>query len=147
MNIRFAPLALASLLLVRVVHADDSAFAHSAAQPKNEIRAGTTSEPPSGIGLLVTGSILTADAAANLAGASLCQTGLVTDNNRSRCWALALGFVGVLAAVGVPLLVIGAGQRARHADWERTHPGATASAWSVTPVGGGALLSLTIRTD
>jgi hypothetical protein len=49
------------------------------------------------------------------------------------------------AAIGIPMLVVGLSQRAHHAEWLRAHPAVTA--FSVTPVAGGALLSATFRTN
>jgi hypothetical protein len=148
MNARFVPLVVACTLMTRAAFADPAEPPPAHAPPNGVATTPPAAEPepPSGIGLVVTGAIFTGVAGANLVTAPLCATGLVADSERSLCWGLSLGVAGAFAAVGIPLLVIGAGQRSHHADWERAHP--QSSGWFVvpTPIRGGALISVTLRT-
>jgi hypothetical protein len=96
------------------------------------------------MGFIIAGSIFTSIAAANLMTSLVCATDFVADSRRFQCWSIQLAAVGASAGLGLPMLIVGANQRAGHAEWLRARP--QVAALSVTPVAGGALLSATFRT-
>lgn len=92
---------------------DGASFAQKAAIDK----------PPSGVGLLVAGGILTGIGVTNLATSPICKTSLVDHSAQDPCLAGSLIVGGTLTLVGVPLLIVGASQRSRYNEWKRNFLG------------------------
>jgi hypothetical protein len=136
---------VSSVLVYAAWGADVTASALQSGVAPRPAASDATAEPPSGLGLLITGAVFSGIAAVNLVTSPLCATDFVSDSNRGLCWGVQLGVVGAFAAVGLPLLVIGANQNAHHSEWVLMHSQGTA--WSVTPVAGGAVVSMTVPTD
>jgi hypothetical protein len=92
--------------------------------------------PSSGTGLLIGGGIATGVGGLNfLTGALECSSSLVSSDNRTLCYGLSFGFGGAAILVGVPLLIVGANQRASYNEWLKDHP--AVEALSVVPMPGG----------
>lgn len=63
--------------------------------------------PPSGTGLIVTGSIFTAIGGVNLLTAPICKTDLIAKDTQTVCLGASLG-VGIgFVAIGIPMLLVG----------------------------------------
>ncbi len=95
------------------------------------------SPPPTGLSWLVVGSLATAGGVINLAGAPLCELHIIRSTARTPCLVTSLGFGIGLAAVGIPLIVVGAGKRAAWLDWTRrmtvvAGPGSALVGWSTS---------------
>jgi hypothetical protein len=97
-------------------------------------------QPTSGLPLLVTGAALTGVGVANLATAPICKVRSVIPetNTQNVCFDVSLIFGGALVAVGVPLLIVGIGERSRYKEWLARHT--VVAGLSLAPIpGGGAL--------
>lgn len=91
--------------------------------------------PPSGLGLIIGGSILTGVGLISLATAPACASFYnEASGNRGGCYAstVIVGLVGL--GIGVPLLVIGAIRQARFNRW--AHGGGYALLEGLTPTAG-----------
>lgn len=84
--------------------------------------AWRSGRPPSGVGFLVSGGILTGLGVLNLAAAPVCQTSLVREDVQDECMVTSLVAGGVMLAVGIPLLVVGGTKRARFIEWQEQQP-------------------------
>lgn len=102
-------------------------------------------KPPSGLGMLITGAILTGVGVVNLAaGPPLCLAfysgsflgGPPNQDARNACIDAELIVGGVLTAVGVPLLIVGASRQSRFRQWKADHP----YAFTMAPTRHGAAL-------
>lgn len=90
---------------------------------------GPAPEPPKrGIGYLVGGGILTGAGAAVLtaSGLAFASGARCEEQGGGECWQALAGFIelpfGIVGvAVGVPLLVVGAGQNRYWRRWQREH--------------------------
>jgi len=123
----FAITAIAATLLTRGAAADPSA-------PSDD------PQPTSGVPLLVTGAALSGIGAVNLATSGICKvSALIPDKSTENvCFDASLVLGGTLIAVGVPLLIVGLGQRSRYKDWLGRH--VVVAGLSLAPVpGGGAI--------
>jgi hypothetical protein len=129
------PLVFAALLTLPLSLSSGVAFAQDDEAPPAASRA---ERPSTGIGLLVTGGIFTGIGGLNLLTAPLCTTNLVTSDLQSVCLTASLVVAGVGLAVGIPLMVIGANQRAEYNEWKKAHP--VASGFWVVPTAGGAAI-------
>jgi hypothetical protein len=103
--------------------------------------------PPSkGTGLIIAGGILTGLGALNLATAPLCKIDdLIKDPDiQDVCLVASLVVGGAMLAVGVPLLVVGIGNRSDYKEWEERHK---RSSFVVAPavLPGGAGLGAAMR--
>lgn len=82
-------------------------------------------EPSSGLGFLIPGAIMTGVAGLNLATAPVCRTdfyvGLAGRSGSDICLVLSLVVGGVLAVVGIPLLVIGILRRGAWKEWNEKY--------------------------
>ncbi|WP_404363096.1 hypothetical protein ACIHQR_23915 [Corallococcus coralloides] len=98
--------------------------------------------PPTGTGMLVTGSILTGVGAVNLLSSPLCKTGLVPRDTQDVCLGSSLVIGGVLAAVGLPLLFVGISRHNDYVEWKRQHRALSLlTDVGVAPAPGGAALT------
>jgi hypothetical protein len=100
--------------------------------------ASPAERPSTGLGALVTGGVFTGVGGLNLLTAPICTTSLIRSDLQTTCVTASLVVAGVGLAVGVPLMVIGANQRAEYNDWKKSHPVA-AGLWLVPTAGGAAL--------
>jgi len=80
-------------------------------------------EPSSGMGLLITGSILTVVGALNMASSAACRSDDLIEDATAQdvCFGAALTFGGIITAVGVPLLITGILKRKHYNDWRERH--------------------------
>ncbi len=94
-----------------------SSSGHAGAQP-------TDTAPSSGLGLTIAGSVLTGRGALNLATAPVCKVDALFPERDTQdlCLYSSLIAGGAFIAVGVPLLIVGLGQRSEYQRWERAHP-------------------------
>jgi hypothetical protein len=106
---------------------------------------GLGPEPPSGMGPMITGIILTSIGGANLLTAPVCMTdvygelvGLEELQRVCLGASLVVGIGGL--GVGIPLLLRGNRQRNAHKDWL-----ATDATLQLTPTDGGAVATLAGR--
>jgi hypothetical protein len=99
--------------------------------------ASSAGPPSSGVGYLVTGGIFTGIGGVNLLTAPICKTSVIRSDLQDTCLGASLIVAGVALAVGIPLLVVGAGKRADYNAWRRAHPVA-AGLWLAPITGGGA---------
>ncbi|GMU03653.1 hypothetical protein KH5H1_77760 [Corallococcus caeni] len=98
--------------------------------------------PPTGTGMLVTGSILTGVGAVNLLTSPLCKTSLVPGDTQGVCLGTSLVVGGLFAAVGVPLLIVGVSRHNSYVEWKRQRSALSALLdLNVTPTPGGAALT------
>ncbi|WP_147442209.1 hypothetical protein [Corallococcus exercitus] len=98
--------------------------------------------PPTGTGMLVAGSIMTGIGAVNLATSPLCKTSMVPRDTQDVCLGTSLVIGGALAAVGVPLLLVGISRHNNYVDWKRDHRALSALLdVGVAPTRGGAALT------
>jgi hypothetical protein len=109
-----------------------------------EVAANVDERPPSGLELLVTGSIVTGLAVVDLAaGPPVCvdyfSTEVYPRSTRTACITATLVMGGMVTAVGIPLLVVGAGQSHRFKEWQRQHPYLGSLTLAPIPGGGGAM--------
>ncbi|AFE05054.1 hypothetical protein COCOR_03171 [Corallococcus coralloides DSM 2259] len=102
--------------------------------------------PPTGTGMLVTGSILSGVGAVNLLTSPLCKTSLIPRDTQDVCLGSSLVIGGVFAAVGLPLLFVGISRHNTYVEWKRQHrtlslltdvgvaptPGGAALTWSAS---------------
>lgn len=87
-----------------------------------------SSSSNSGLGLVVAGGLATGIGGLTLATTPLCRLSAIRSSAQPACIATSLAVGGVLAAVGVPLLVLGVRKRA-----------SSVPAVSVAPTTGGAV--------
>lgn len=73
-------------------------------------------EPPSGLPWLIAGGVSTAGGVVNLVGAPLCMATL-PQPQRMPCAATSVGFGLAFLGAGIPLLVLGAGERQTWQSW------------------------------
>ena len=78
--------------------------------------------PPSGVGFLVSGGILTGLGVLNAAASPVCKTDLVREDMQDECLITSLATGGVMLAVGIPLLVVGAAKRSKLIEWQEQQP-------------------------
>ena len=78
--------------------------------------------PPSGVGFLVSGGILTGLGVLNLAASPVCKTDLVREDVQNECLIVSLATGGVMLAVGIPLLVVGGAKRSKFLEWQEQQP-------------------------
>jgi len=98
--------------------------------------------PPTGIGLLVTGSVFTGLAAINLITAPVCVTGAIRRDVQGACLDASLIFAGITAAIGIPLLAVGVTRHNRYVDWKAGNSvAARFTDLGVTPMRSGAALT------
>ncbi|RKG52517.1 hypothetical protein D7X30_33465 [Corallococcus sp. AB011P] len=98
--------------------------------------------PPTGTGMLVTGSILSGVAAVNLLSSPLCKTSLIPRDTQDVCLGSSLVIGGVLAAVGLPLLFVGISRHNTYVEWKRQHRAISLlTDVGVAPTPGGAALT------
>lgn len=98
--------------------------------------------PPTGTGMLVTGSILTGVGAVNLLSSPLCKTSLIPSDTQDVCLGSSLVIGGVFAAVGIPLLLVGISRHNNYVEWKREHRAvALLTDVGVAPTPGGAALT------
>ncbi|HRG98703.1 MAG TPA: hypothetical protein PLR99_20770 [Polyangiaceae bacterium] len=135
MRAAIALVACASLL---------SASRPARAEPSSQPLATAPSERPSkGTGFLIAGTILTGIGAVTVIGTpSICKTGTgsaTTGKSTAGCERFGYIFGASLAAVGIPLMIVGLVKRSNYNAWMAEHP--VASRLSVSPLagGGGAL--------
>jgi hypothetical protein len=129
---------LAALIAVAVTLASAPALAQD---PETAVPAG---KPPStGIGMIVTGSILTGLGAVNLITAPICKTSAIPDpTSQDVCLGTSLVLGGAFAAVGIPLLLVGVNRHNRYVEWKRQHQALSAlTDLGVAPTRGGAALT------
>ncbi|MBN8226834.1 hypothetical protein JYK02_04845 [Corallococcus macrosporus] len=120
-----------------VTFASNPAFAQERA---NELLGGRP--PPTGTGMLVTGSIMTGVGAVNLLTSPLCKTSMVPRDTQDVCLGTSLVLGGVLTAVGVPLLLVGVSRHNDYVEWKRQHRALAAlTEVGITPTAGGAALT------
>ncbi|RKH05831.1 hypothetical protein D7X32_06985 [Corallococcus carmarthensis] len=92
--------------------------------------------------MLVAGSIMTGVGAVNLLTSPLCKTSLIPRDTQDVCLGSSLAIGGVLAAVGVPLLLVGVSRHNTYVDWKRQHRTlAVLTDVGVAPTQGGAALT------
>lgn len=78
-------------------------------------------KPKTGMGTLIPGWVLVGFGALNLATSPLCRTSAVRESDQDLCFNLSIG-VGIAGfAIGIPLLIVGYGQRARFNEWKQRH--------------------------
>jgi hypothetical protein len=105
--------------------------------------ASRPDRPPSGVGFLVSGGILTGLGVLNLAASPVCKTELVREDVQNECLIASLATGGVMLAVGIPLLVVGGAKRSKFLEWQEQHPRRRPlPIVSFAPVEGGGLLVL-----
>ncbi len=83
-------------------------------------------EPPpsSGLGLVISGSVLTGLGALNMATSPICLVdSLVRDDIETACVAACMIVGGTMFAVGLPLLIVGVVKRGKYKEWREQHPG------------------------
>ncbi|WP_375758427.1 hypothetical protein [Corallococcus exercitus] len=98
--------------------------------------------PPTGTGMLVTGSIMTGVGAVNLLTSPLCKTSMVPRDTQDVCLGTSLVIGGALTAVGVPLLLVGISRHNNYVEWKRQHRALAAlTDVSIAPTRGGAALT------
>ena len=78
--------------------------------------------PPTGLVALGAGTTLAVLGTLSYATAPLCETGIVVPSRQSSCFTVSFVAGTPLLALGIPLIVYGAVQRAHFADWRKTHP-------------------------
>jgi hypothetical protein len=100
-----------------------------------------TPPPPSGTGLIITGSIFTAIGGVNLLTAPICVTGAVSPDLQTVCLGAALGIGITFVVVGIPMLVVGVSRRNAYREWKRSGGFARLTDLDVTPVPGGSTLT------
>lgn len=82
-------------------------------------------KPKTGMGTLIPGWVLVGIGALNLATSPICNTSAVKESQQDLCFKLSLG-VGIAGvAIGVPLLIVGYGQRSTFNEWKSRHPNAS----------------------
>jgi hypothetical protein len=82
-------------------------------------------KPKTGMGTLIPGWVLVGIGALNLATSPICNTSAVEESQQDLCFKLSLG-VGIAGvAIGVPLLIVGYGQRSTFNEWKSRHPNAS----------------------
>jgi|HubBroStandDraft_4_1064222.scaffolds.fasta_scaffold377448_2 hypothetical protein len=81
------------------------------------------SAPPStGTDVLATGSALTAIGILSFATAPICKTSVVILEEQSSCFGVSFAVGTPFLAAGIPLIVVGAMERASFVAWMRSHP-------------------------
>lgn len=75
--------------------------------------------PSSGIGAVVTGSILLGVGALNLVTIPVCFMDSYPEASQDLCVGLSAGLGGTLVSVGLPLLIVGVVKRKRFKAWRR----------------------------
>jgi hypothetical protein len=97
---------------------------------------GYVDAPSSGLGLLITGGVFTGLGVINLATAPICKADTqFSPDTQNVCLIASLAVGGTFLAVGVPLLIVGAGKRSTYNAWRAEHP--VASGFGYQPVRGG----------
>ena len=105
----------------------------------------STSEPSSGLGLIIAGWILTGVGALNFATLPVCYADFYqnyAEGDVCVAGSVAIGAIGL--GLGIPFLIVGYNNRAKHNRWESQQ---TASLWKrarVVPLHGGATASLAL---
>jgi hypothetical protein len=105
----------------------------------------STSEPSSGLGLIIAGWILTGVGALNLATLPVCYADFYqtyADGDVCVAGSVAIGAIGL--GLGIPFLIVGYNNRAKHNLWESQQ---TVSLWKrarIVPLHGGAAASLAL---
>jgi hypothetical protein len=80
---------------------------------------GAYATPPStGTGMIVTGSVFTGLGFINLATSPVCLT-IQDSGTQTFCLGLSIGVGVAFAAIGIPLLVVGAGRRRAYLEWKK----------------------------
>jgi hypothetical protein len=99
--------------------------------------------PPTGTGMIVTGSILSGIGAVNLITSPLCKTDLIPDSDtQDVCFATSLVIGGAFVAVGIPVLIVGLNRRSTYREWKRKHGHlASLTNLGIAPTRGGAALT------
>jgi hypothetical protein len=96
--------------------------------------------PSNGVGLLVTGGILTGLGVLNLGTAPICRADFYRDyvgqNGSDVCFVMSLVLGGTMLVVGLPLLIAGKTKRDKYKAWLETHG---QPVLMVLPTGDGAL--------
>lgn len=100
-------------------------------------------EPPSGLGMTITGGIMAGVGLMNLATMPLCRADFYVESvgteGSNVCMVAAGVYAGVGLGVGVPMFVAGKKRRAAYKAWRERHeptvgvapqPGGAAVAWS-----------------
>jgi hypothetical protein len=95
----------------------------------------SSTPPPTGTDILATGSALTAIGILSLATAPICKTGVVIPQEQSSCFGVSFAVGAPFLAAGIPLIVIGAMERASFAAWMRSHPALFGISFSPNPSG------------
>jgi hypothetical protein len=90
--------------------------------PRNaDGREGDDDPPSSGVGMIITGWIMSGVGAMNLALIPVCSMDAYPRESRDLCIQLSIG-VGVIGlGVGIPLLAVGYHQRSKFKEWKRQH--------------------------
>jgi hypothetical protein len=78
--------------------------------------------PPTGADILATGSALTAIGVLSFVTAPICKTSVVVPQEQSACFGVSFVVGAPFLAAGIPLIAVGAMQRAKFAAWLRDHP-------------------------
>lgn len=101
-----------------------------------------TERPPTGLGGVVAGSVLTGLGVLNLAYTPLCfMDGGDFGLGAETCMGIQLGAGGLFVAVGVPVLIAGGVRRSRYKEWVRNNQVAVVPI--VAPDFGGLALAFT----
>jgi hypothetical protein len=82
----------------------------------------SSAPPPTGTDVLATGSALTAIGILSFATAPICKTSVVIPQEQSSCFGVSFAVGAPFFAAGIPLIVVGAMQRASFVAWMRNHP-------------------------
>jgi hypothetical protein len=100
--------------------------------------------PSNGVGYLITGGIFTGLGVINLATAPICKADTqFTRDTQNACLIGSLAVGGTFLAVGVPLLIVGAGKRSTYNAWRAEHPIASGFGYQAVRGGGGLGFSST----
>ncbi|MCA9623855.1 MAG: hypothetical protein KC731_32760 [Myxococcales bacterium] len=121
---RLASMLAGATLAFTVTFTLASTAAAQEAPPPEGFPGGYDPEPSKGTGMIIGGAILTGIGGLNLLTAPLCTVDdLIPNADVQRgCVIGSLVVGGVGLAVGLPLLIVGVGQRSDYRDWEARHP-------------------------
>jgi len=92
--------------------------------------------PPTGIDALGSGIALTAIGTLSFATAPICKSGVVNPPEQDSCFKVSFFIGAPVLALGIPIIVYGAVQHAKYAEWARRHPALAGLSFSPTPSGG-----------